>query len=114
VENWFQAFAFTYTYNVCRYSLEIVRHVPESFWVLAVEARAPPLGRNLPLSWERSRVFDADVGEMFRRMASDAKHAKVGLQLPGCHSISYVDHVGSHQLNVFCLQNTGCHQLLVF
>lgn len=66
----------TLNFTVARH-LEIVRHTPESFWSLEVEARAPALGRNLSLAWERGRVFDADVGEMFRRLVSDAKHAKV-------------------------------------
>ena len=66
----------TLNFTVARH-LEIVRHTPEPFWTLEVEGRPPKLGRNLPLIWERGRVFDADVGEMFRRMVSEAKQAKV-------------------------------------
>lgn len=66
----------TLNFTVARH-LEIMRHTPEAFWSLEVEARAPKLGRNLSLAWDRGRVFDADVGELFRRMVSDAKLAKV-------------------------------------
>ena len=37
----------------------------------------PGGGRRLSLAWARGRVFDADVGELFRGMVTGAKHATV-------------------------------------
>ena len=57
--------------------LEIVSHAPEDFWSLRVDVRSAAMGRTLATRWERERVFDADVGEMFRSMVSGDKHALV-------------------------------------
>lgn len=38
---------------------------PELYWVLNVEIEVGPLNRAINLSWERERVFDRDVGQLF-------------------------------------------------
>ena len=57
--------------------LEIVSHTPEDFWSLHVEVRSTSLGKTLVTRWERERVFDGDVGEMFRSMVAGDRHALV-------------------------------------
>lgn len=49
---------------------------PESYWVINVQV-AHPDGKTVPLEWDRSRVFDKEVVQMFLGMIKAADSARV-------------------------------------
>lgn len=62
----------------------IVSFQPEPFWV--VRPLVSKAGQRPALEWGRGRVFDAEVGAMFRRLVQEARQvgAWVGQWVGGC------------------------------
>jgi len=57
--------------------LEIIRHVPEPYWVLDVAISRDDDGDDVVLAWSRSRIFDELAARVFLQLVHDAVRLRV-------------------------------------
>ncbi len=50
---------------------------PEPFWV--VRPHLKKAGQPLDLEWERGRLFDVGIAQLFQKVVLDGRHARVRL-----------------------------------
>ena len=55
---------------------EIQSFKPETYWVLHLQATHAPSSMSVTLDWERVRLFDKDVTQMFLNNVKNCKETK--------------------------------------